>query len=100
MALTGLRTSVRRCHRLRGFHGLSFFGENDLTVEEIAAAAGAPHRWLRVSRYGLLKEAGYTLRREGPANHLVLKLGASPSDDELARLSRLFDAPRRNPHAV
>ena len=60
MARADVTTSIRRCRAIRGFHGLSFFGENDMTIEEIAAVAGAPHRWLRS-----LDTAPYGMRGTG-----------------------------------
>jgi hypothetical protein len=100
MNVSDIKASIRRCKAMRGFHGLSFFGENDLTLEEIAETAGAPHRWLRVARYGALTAAGHRLKRQGPANHLVLVFRGTPSDDELRRLVEVFDAPQENPHPV
>ncbi|MDQ3958305.1 MAG: hypothetical protein M3273_08305 [Actinomycetota bacterium] len=46
-----IRDSVERCRLIRGFYGLSFFGENDLSVYEICAEAQSPHAWIRVARY-------------------------------------------------
>ncbi len=100
MELDHLREAVQTCNEVRGFPGLSFFGANGLTVEEIAAAARRPHRWLRTSTYGSLRKAGYRLAREGRDNHLVLRFEQVPTDAELRRLVGLFDAPRGNPHPV
>ncbi len=44
MRVDDLRDSVERCRRALGFYGLSLYGENRLTTEEIAALAKKPHR--------------------------------------------------------
>lgn len=100
MAVSSLRDSVGRCHATRGLYALSFFGENRMTVEEIARAAAAPHRWMRTTTHGALAALGHRLTREGPNNHLMLRFGREPSDADLEALTALFDAPRRNPHSL
>lgn len=100
MELSHLRDSVERCKVARKFYGLSFFGENNLTIEVLTATSPAPHNWLRVATYGALKEAGFRLRRDGAGNHLVLRFEGNPADSELERLIRLFDEPQENPHPL
>lgn len=100
MELPHLRDAVERCKIVRKFYGLSFFGENGLTVEEIALAAPSPHNWVRVAAYGALREAGFRLRRDGAGNHLVLRFEGNPTDSELRRLVKLFDEPQENPHPL
>ena len=100
MDLAHLRLAAERCRGARGFYGLSFFGENGLSVEEIVAAATRPHRWIRVSTRGRLGEEGFRLRRDGRHNHLVLRFDARPDVDDLRRLVGLFDPPIPNPHPV
>lgn len=100
MELPHVRDAVEKCFVVRKYYGLSFFGENDLSVEEIAREAGAPQNWLRVTSYGALRTAGYRLRRQGARNHLTLRLNDKPSDEELKALIRLFDEPEENPHPL
>jgi hypothetical protein len=54
MELVPLRVALDTCFEENYFYGLSVFGENDLTVEEIAEAAGGrlPHTSIRVSTVG------------------------------------------------
>ena len=100
MRVQDLAVACDRCYAVRGLYGLSFFGENDLTLDEIVAAGGAPHRWVRCTRYGNLREAGYRLRRDGPNNHLLLTFPRRPSKRKLSVLRGLFDPALPNPHPL
>lgn len=93
LAMAALRSLAARDH-----YGLSFFGENDLTLDQIAFEAQLPHRWLFTSTCGAVRSLGYTLRREGARNHLVLRFFAEPAPQELEALRRVFDGPIPNPH--
>ena len=90
--------SLRRCLAIRGYYGLSFFGDNGLALEDVAAKAGLPHRWLFASTNGILRSSGFALRRQGERNHLVLRFDRCPSARRLHALLRLFDGPIANPH--
>lgn len=100
MELDHLRIAVDRCKEARGYYGLSFFGENDLSVLEIVTVAARPHRWVRVTTHGILRRQGFELRRSGGYNHLVHRFDDRPDDAELRLLAGLFDPPIRNPHPV
>jgi hypothetical protein len=73
MRVDDLRDAVARCNRALGFHGLSLYGENRLTPEEIAAFAKKPHRKMRKTRVGKLRQAAFVLERRGRFPHLVLR---------------------------
>lgn len=100
MRIDDLREAIARCHRALGFHGLSFYGENRLTPEEIAAFSKKPHRLMRKTRVAKLRRAGFSVERLGRFPHLTLKFPKEPTDQELERLIELFDEPERNPHPV
>jgi hypothetical protein len=98
MRIPDLQAASARCLVARGHYGLSFFGENGLAPDEVALEARLPHRWLFTSTCGAVRSLGYTLRREGVRNHLVLRFFSEPSVSELAALARVFDGPIPNPH--
>jgi hypothetical protein len=98
MRLADLHAAALRSMTIRGHYGLSFFGENGLTVEDLALEACLPHRWLFTSTCGRVRSLGYTLRREGARNHLVLRFLSKPTEAELQALARVFDGPWPNPH--
>jgi hypothetical protein len=100
MRIDDLREAVARCHRALGFHGLSFYGENRLTPEEIAIFSKKPHRLMRKTRVARLRLAGFVLERRGRFPHLTLRFPAEPSDLELKKLIAVFDEPEPNPHPV
>lgn len=95
-----LRDAIGRCRRALGFYGLSFYGENRLTPEEIAAVAKKPHRKMRKTRVGKLRKAGFVPERRGRFPHLVLMFPEEPPDEELEKLIAVFDEPEANPHPV
>lgn len=100
MRVDDLRDAVARCHRTLGFYGLSLYGENRLTPEEIAAFAKKPHGMMRKTLAGKLRNAGLVLERRGRFPHLVLRFAEEPSDEDLERLIAVFDEPEPNPHPV
>lgn len=100
MRLEDLREAVARCFTTLGFYGLSFYGENRLTVADIAALAKKPHPQIRKTRIGQLRSVGFELRRYGRFPHLTLRFSENPTDTDLIRLIRVFDEPESNPHPV
>jgi hypothetical protein len=100
MEVISLRISLETCLEIHGFYGLSFFGDNGLTVEEIAALAREErlrNQQIRVSTIGRLRGLSLDPFRSGDYPHLTIKWEVMPSDDELERLVGLFDAPIPNP---
>jgi hypothetical protein len=78
---------------------LSFFGENDLTVDEICREASLPNGKIRVSTVGALREAGFDpFRCPPPPLHLCVRFDREPTDTVLERLRGAFEDPLSNPH--
>ena len=100
MKVDDLRDAIAHCHRALGFYGLSFYGENRLTPDEIVAFARKPHRKMRKTCVGKLRKAGFVLDRRGRFPHLALRFPVEPSDEELEKLIALFDESEPNPHPV
>jgi len=89
---------VSLCHEAQGFYGISFYGDNDLALDEVCRLAGKPNRELRTSTVERLRGAGFKLERRGRYPHLTLRFEAEPSDEELRAVEAEFDPPRKNPH--
>jgi hypothetical protein len=100
MDLLPLRQALMTCLAYREYYGLSFFGENDLSVEETALSARLPNRQIRVSTVARIRACGHELFRSGDPPHLTLRFEISPTDAELGRLIGAFDLPIANPHPV
>lgn len=97
MGVLALRRSVETCQARLGFHGLSFWGEDGLSVKEICLAARLRNRRIRVSTVGRLQARGYEPVRSGSRPHLTLRFDRVPTDEELWRLARVFDRDIPNP---
>lgn len=97
MEVATLRIAVETCQERHGLYGLSFWGDNGLTLDEIATLAGLPQSRVRVSTVGVLRSAGLEPVRSGRHPHLTIKWGTSPTDDELESLARLFSEDVPNP---
>jgi hypothetical protein len=95
-----LKDAIEKCRNIKGYPGLSFFGENGLTEDEIAKEANAPNGWMRVSTIGAMRKAGFSPWRVGANFHLTLRFPRRPSDRQLERLINLFDDPIENPHPL
>lgn len=93
-----LRGQASLCHEAQGFYGISFYGDNDLSLDEVSRLAAKPNRELRTSTVGRLRKAGFHLERRGRFPHLTLRFGANPSDENLRAVEAVFDPPERNPH--
>jgi len=100
MRLEDLQEAIARCFTTLGFYGLSFYGENRLTVADIAALAKKPHTQIRKARIGQLRSSGFEIRRYGRFPHLTLRFNEKPADIDLTRLIGVFDDPESNPHPV
>jgi hypothetical protein len=99
MELSKLVFSLKQAKIEDGFFELSFFGENDLTVDEICKEAGLRNGKIRVSRVGALRGAGFDpFRCPPPPLHLCVRFDSEPTDTVLERLRRAFEDPLPNPH--
>jgi hypothetical protein len=100
MKVDDLRDAILRCRLALGFYGLSLYGENYLSVEEIAALAKKPHVFIRKSQVGRLRLTGFEVARRGRFPHLTLRFETEPTDATLEALVQVFDEPQLNPHPV
>lgn len=98
MGIVTLRNAIETCKVWRGFYGLSFYGDNGLSVEETAKLAKLRNTKLRVSGMYQLREIGHEPERDGEYPHLSLRFPVSPTDDELEELVSVFAEPIPNPH--
>ena len=99
MEIVPLRIAIEACRRRAGFYGLSFCGENSLSVPEITRlTTRLPQPRIRVSTIGRLRALGYELYRSGPRPHLTLKFEISPTDSGLKELVGAFGPDIPNPH--
>lgn len=65
MRVADLREAIVRCYQTLGFHGLSGYGENRMTAEEIANLAKKPHRHMRKTQVAKLRKLGLEVERRG-----------------------------------
>jgi hypothetical protein len=100
MAIGSLRNAIRTAHAFLGSYGLSFYGENGLTVEQICFEAQLRHGRVRVSSVGRLRSAGLEPFRSGSRPHLTVRYETEPTDEELVALVGLFGEDIPNPYAV
>lgn len=98
MEITALRRSLETCKARKGFYGLSIWGENGLSFEEICARARLRNLFVRTSTVGRLRSRDLEPSRSGRSPHLTLSFEVFPSDAELERLVGAFDEPVPNPH--
>lgn len=97
MDVPAMRIALDTCKERFGFYGLSFWGDDGLSVDEIAALARLPNARIRVSTVGRLRALGLELSRFGRYPHLTLRFEISPTDEELAELAKTFDSDIPNP---
>ncbi len=97
MGVLALRQSLEACRARLGFKGLSFWGENGMTVKEICLQARLRNSRIRVSSVGRLRALGLEPYRSGPRPHLSVRFEGSPTDEELWRLARAFHPDIPNP---
>lgn len=97
MGVLTLRQSPETCRARMGFYGLSFWGENGMTVKEICLQARMRNLRIRVSSVGRLRALGHEPYRSGSAPHLTVRFRVAPSDQDLWRLARAFDPDIPNP---
>jgi hypothetical protein len=100
MRLVTLRVAIDLCLERHGFYGLSFFGDNGLSVTEIVQLADdrLPQPLIRISNMERIREAGFEPYRSLEYPHLTVRFEMNPSDEELERLTERFDEPVPNPH--
>ena len=98
MRIVTLRVAIDTCMVRLGFYGLSFFGDNDLAIDEVALHAALPNPRMRVSTVAALRSIGREPLRSGEYPHLSVRFEVSPSDDELERLVAVFDDAIPNPY--
>jgi hypothetical protein len=91
MELIPLRIAVDACMARHSFYGLSFFGDNGLSLERIVSLAGLEHTHVRVTTMGRLRAMGHEPARWGAYPHLSLRFEVSPTDGELVDLAGTFD---------
>ena len=99
MGVLALRQSLETCHVRMGFFAFSLWGENDMTVKEICMQAQVRNHRIRVSSIGRLRALGYEAHRSGTRPHLTVRFEQLPTDQELWRLTRAFDADIPNPRS-
>ena len=97
MGILPLKFAIDACMARKGFYGLSFFGENYLTIDDVALLAAIPHPRIRVSTVGALRSIGIEPVRSGEYPHLSVRFEVNPSDDVLERLAAVFEDDIPNP---
>ncbi|MCC5952808.1 MAG: hypothetical protein JJU45_12015 [Acidimicrobiia bacterium] len=86
-----------RTFSLYALHGISVEGVIGTTVQEACRSERvAAYRRVRLSTFGLVREAGFALLATFDAPHFTLVL-PDLSELTLARLERCFDPPIPNP---
>jgi hypothetical protein len=99
MEIPLLVVSLRQEMIENGYFELSFYGENDMTVDEICKEVDLPHGTIRVSTVGALRQAGFDpFRCPPPPLHLCVRFDHEPTDTVLERLRGAFDDSLPNPH--
>lgn len=98
MEVASLRISVETCLRVEGFYGLSFFGADGLSIQQIATLAALPNGRIRVARMGALRGIGREPTPRGSFPHLSLEFPTSPTDVELEELAGVFGSDIPNPY--
>jgi hypothetical protein len=79
------------------FYNLCFWGDNNMTIEEIAKEAYIRHGQVRVSTIGKLRALGHEPFRSDPWPHLTVMFEWQPTDDQIEELVGAFDPPVQNP---
>lgn len=97
MEVLTMRVAIDTCQARHGFYGLSFWGDNGLSVEQIVQLAGLEHPRIRVSTIGRIRQLGLEPVRLGRFPHLTIKFELPPTDEELRALAEVFDPPTPNP---
>ncbi|MBA2427100.1 MAG: hypothetical protein H0V60_08480 [Actinobacteria bacterium] len=103
MTLPNLRQALQTSYVQDDEYALSFFGANDMTVEEIIEAARGAYpgclqnKKVRLSTAGRLAEAGFRIEKDGLPPHLAIKFQISPTDANLEALTGAFDSGIVNP---
>lgn len=97
MVLETLCGSVKESIEEDGYYNLCFWGENNMTIEEIARASLIRNGQMRVSTVGRVRALGYEPYATDPWPHLEVRFEAEPTDDELEALVRAFEEPIPNP---
>jgi hypothetical protein len=81
MELLPLRIALDTCQARWDFHGLSFYGDDGLSVPQIVEASDIQHPRIRVTA-GRIRAIGRQVERFGQHPHLTLRFEISPSDEE------------------
>lgn len=100
LELEHLVNQAALCYEALGFYGISFYGDNNLSVDEIARLAGKPNQEIRISTVGRFRGTGFELARRGRFPHLTLRFPSPPSDRDLKPLEAMFGEPVANPHPL
>jgi hypothetical protein len=100
MALVTLRQALETAHAFLGYYSLSFYGDNDLTFDQICFEAELRHGRVRVSSVGLLRSLGHEPSRSGSFPHLSVRFEFPPTDEELEALVEVFEPGVPNPYPV
>jgi len=53
LELEHLVNQAALCYEALGFYGISFYGDNNLSVDEIARLAGKPNQEIRISTWAV-----------------------------------------------
>ncbi len=96
MSLPVLRLAAEVTAEKLGSPGVSVFGGEGWTLEDVLAQASIPHAQVRVTSAGRLRAAGFEVEKTLGAGHYTVWL-PDVEDDTLSRLADAFDSPRPNP---
>jgi hypothetical protein len=99
MGIPNLQTAIRTALVEDGYPELSFFGENGMSVDEVAdSVESLRHAQIMVSSVGRVRSVGFEPFRSPPPDlHLTVRFFAEPSDKDLEALRAAFDMPIPNP---
>jgi hypothetical protein len=78
--------------------GISAFGGESVTLEDVLAQHPIRHAQFRRTTAGRVREAGFELEQTGRAGHYTIWV-PDTDHETLIRLADSFDPPERNPHA-
>ena len=97
MDLVSVRTSIATGFAQYAVYDLSFWGEDGYSHDQVLAMVNLPNPRVRLSSVGALRGLGYEPVRTQPWPHLEVRFETDPTDEELERLIRVFEAPIPNP---
>jgi hypothetical protein len=100
MELVPLRQALQTAHAVIGFYGLSFWGDNGLSFDQVCFEAQIRNGRVRVSTVGRLRSLGHEPFRSGSFPHLSVRFELPPTDEELEALVGVFDPVVPNPYPL